>query len=116
MLLDLVTSTLLSTTVMFVLGFALLFLIYYYTSPFYTEYGDRRSRLYYSLINSFYFSFVLAVLFAVLPSLSETYGLIASLLVGMAIVLVATITQIYVITTLAKRGVLKIRRKKRGTK
>lgn len=102
-----------SAAVMFSLGFALLFLIYYFTSPVYTDYGDRRSRFLYSLINSFYFSLVLAVLFALLPRLSDTYGLLASLAVGLVIILFSTFAQVYAIALLVKSGILKMRRKKR---
>jgi hypothetical protein len=103
-----------STAVMFLLGLALLFLIYYFTSPVYTEYGDRRSRLFYSFINAFYFSLVLAVLFVLLPRLSDLYGVLPSLAAGLAIILVSTFTQVYAIALLVKSGFLKMRRKRRG--
>lgn len=99
---------------MFVVGFALLFLIYYFTSPVYTEYGNSRSRLIYSFINSFYFSLVLAILFVVLPKMSETYGVLASLAAGLAIILVSTLVQVYSVAMLVKSGFLKMRPKRRG--
>ncbi len=102
-----------ATAIMFLLGFALLFLIYYFTTPVYTEYDDRRSRLFYSLINAFYFSLVLAVLFALLPRLSDIYGVLPSLAVGLAIVLISTFAQVYTIAFLVKNGFLKMRRKRR---
>ena len=102
------------TAITFLLGFALLFLIYYFTSPLYTEYGDGRSRLLYSFINSFYFSLVLAVLFAVLPKLSDIYGVLPSLAAGLAIILVSTLAQVYSIAFLVKGGFLKIGRKRKG--
>ncbi|HTX44292.1 MAG TPA: hypothetical protein VMC61_06140 [Methanocella sp.] len=101
------------TAILFFVGFALLFLIYYFTSPVYTEYGDRRSRLLYSLLNSFYFSLVLAILFALLPWLSNAYGVLPSLVVGLIIILVSTFAQVYVIALLVRGGFLKMRQKKR---
>jgi hypothetical protein len=103
-----------STAIMFLLGFALLFLIYYFTSPIYTEYGDRRSRLFYSFINAFYFSLVLATLFALLPWLSNAYGVLPSLAAGLVIILISTFAQVYSIALLVKSGFLKMRRKRRA--
>ncbi len=103
-----------NTAIIFLATFALLFLIYYYTSPVYTEYGDRRSRLLYSIINAFFFSLVLAVLFALLPWLSGAYGMLPGLAAGLAIVLITTFAQVYTIAFLVKGGVLKMRRKARG--
>jgi hypothetical protein len=105
------TAILLSTAAMFVIGFVLLFLIYYFTSTLYTEYGNARSRLYYSLVNSFYFSLVLAIMFALLPWLSDTYGVIASLGVGIVIILISTIVQVFAINTLVRRGIIRMKRK-----
>jgi hypothetical protein len=102
------------TVVMFFVGFALLFLIYYFTSTIYTEYGDRRSRILYSLINSLYFALVLAILFALLPGLSDAYGVLPSLAAGLAIILVSTFAQVYAIAMLVRGGFLKMRRKRRG--
>lgn len=113
MLLETAESLLQSTAIMFLLCFALLFLIYYVTSPMYTEYDDRKSRLFYSFINSFYYSLVLAILFGVLPPLSDTYGVLASIAMGIVIILVTTITQIYAIALLVRSGLLKMRRKRR---
>ncbi len=103
-----------STAIMFLLGFAILFLIYYFTSPIYTEYDDRRSRALYSFINAFFFSLVLAVLFALLPRLSDAYGVLPSIAVGLAIIFVSTLAQVYAIAMLVKNGILKMRRKRRG--
>ena len=112
MLMD-ASSTLLSTGAMFVIGFVLLFLIYYFTSPIYTEYGDRKSRLLYSIINSLYFSLVLAVLFLALPALSDRYGILASLAGGVVIIIASTTIQVLAITTLIKRRIINIRQKRR---
>jgi hypothetical protein len=103
-----------SAAVIFLPGLALLFLVYYFTSPVYTEYGDRRSRLFYSFINAFYFSLILTALFALLPPLSDAYGLLASLAVGLVIILVSTFAQVYAIALLVKSGFLKMRQKRRG--
>jgi MFS family permease len=103
-----------STAVMFLLGFALLFLIYYFTSPVYTEYGDRKSRLFYSFINAFFFSLVLAILFVLLPRLSDAYGVLPSLAAGLALILISTFAQVYAIALLVKSGFLKMRRKRRA--
>lgn len=103
-----------STGAMFSIGFVLLFLIYYFTSPLYTEYGDKKSRLYYSLLNAFYFSAVLAILFLVLPWLSDSYGLLMSMAVGFAIILASTLTQVFAVSQLVKRGIIRMRQKKRG--
>jgi len=112
MLMDL-SSTLLSTGAMFIIGFVLLFLIYYFTSPIYTDYGDRKSRLLYSIINSLYFSLVLALLFLALPALSDRYGILASLAGGVAIIVASTTIQVLAITTLVKRRIINIRQKRR---
>jgi len=114
MLVEATQDFLQSAAVMFLIGFPLLFLIYYFTSPVYTEYGDRRSRLLYSLINSFYFSLVLAILFVLLPWLSDAYGMLPSLAVGLVIILISTFTQVYAIALLVRSGFLKMRRKRRG--
>jgi hypothetical protein len=105
------TAILLSTAAMFVIGFVLLFLIYYFTSPLYTEYGNPRSRLIYSLVNSLYFSLVLAIMFAVLPTLSDIYGVMPSLAVGVVIILISTIVQVLAISTLVRRGIIRMKRK-----
>ena len=99
--------------IMFLLGFVLLFLIYYFTTPIYTEYGDKKSRLYYSFINAFYFALVLAILFAILPMLSNNYGVLPSLGVGIVIIIISTMAQVYVITTLVRRGFIKMKQKRR---
>jgi len=101
------------TAAMFVIGFALLFFIYYFTSPMYTEYGDKKSRLYYSLVNSLYFSLVLAILFLVLPKLSDAYGVLVSVAAGIVIILASTLLHVYVVTTLVRRGIISIRQKRR---
>jgi uncharacterized membrane protein YagU involved in acid resistance len=113
MLMD-VTTALLSSGAMFVISFVLLFLIYYFTSPLYTEYGDQKSRLYYSLVNSFYFSLVLAILFLVLPALSDSYGVLASLAVGFVIILASTLVQVYAITIFVRRGIINMKQKRRA--
>lgn len=108
---SIMSNAVLSTIVMFVLGFVLLFLLYYFTSPFYTQYADKRSRLIYSGVNAVYFALVLALFFAILPGLSVQYGTIPSLVVGIVIAFLATGIQVYVISTLVKRGYIKMRRK-----
>lgn len=108
-----VSSALISTGTMFVIGSVVLFLIYYFTSPLYTEYGDKRSRLYYSLFNALYFSIVLAILFLILPSLSESSGMLISLAVGLVIILASTLVHVYTIKVLVRRGIIKIKQKKR---
>jgi hypothetical protein len=109
-------SLLLSTAVMFVFGFVALFLIYYFTTPIYTLYGDKKSRLYYSLINSAYFSLILAILFSLLPAISESSGLVLALAVGIVVILIGTVLQVYFISSLAKRGIIKMRQKPRRKK
>lgn len=101
------------TGAVFVIGFALLFLIYYFTSPIYTEYGDKKSRLYYSLVNALYFSLALAILFLALPALSDSYGILASVAVGIVIIIVSTLLHVYIITELVKRRIISIRQKRR---
>ncbi|BAI60252.1 conserved hypothetical protein [Methanocella paludicola SANAE] len=112
MLMD-VSSALISTGTMFVIGSVVLFLIYYFTSPLYTEYGDKRSRLYYSLFNALYFSIVLAILFLILPSLSESSGMLISLAIGLVIILASTLVHVYAINVLVRRGIIKIKQKRR---
>jgi hypothetical protein len=116
MLMDYAAATLISAAAMFVIGFVVLFLIYYFTSPIYTEYGNRQSRLYYSLFNSLYFSIILAVLYAVLPTLSGSMGMIPSLGVGVIIIFIGTMAQVYIISALVKRGLIRMRPKARGRK
>jgi hypothetical protein len=112
MLID-VSSALISTGTMFVIGSVVLFLIYYFTSPLYTEYGDKKSRLYYSLFNALYFSIVLAILFLILPPLSESSGMLVSLAVGLVIILASTLVHVYAINALVRRGIIKIKQKRR---
>lgn len=112
MLMD-VSSALISTGTMFVIGSVVLFLIYYFTSPLYTEYGDKRSRLYYRLFNALYFSIVLAILFLILPSLSESSGMLISLAIGLVIILASTLVHVYAINVLVRRGIIKIKQKRR---
>ncbi len=112
MLMD-VPAALLSTGAMFVVGFVLLFLIYYFTTTIYTEYGDKKSRLYYSLLISLSFSLILAILFLVLPALSNSYGVLIGIAAGLVIIVVATIAQVFITTVLVRRGVIKMRQKKR---
>jgi len=109
-------TMLLSTVAMFIFGFVALFLIYYFTTPIYTQYGDKKSRLYYSLINSAYFSLILAVLFSMLPAISESCGLVLALAVGIVVILVGTVLQVYFVSSLAKKGVIKMRQKPRVKK
>ncbi len=110
------TIALYSVAVMFVFGFILLFLIYYFTSPLYTVYGDKKSRLYYSLINSFYFSLLLTILFTALTILSNGIGMIASLIVCGVAILVGSALQVYIISELVKRDIIKMRQKRRVMK
>jgi hypothetical protein len=113
MLAGTVEGVLLPTAITFVVGFSLLFLIYYFTSPLYTEYGDGRSRLFYSLINSLYFSIALAILFVLLPWLSNAYGIIASLAAGVAVIIVSTSSQVYIVARLVRSGFLKVRQRRK---
>ncbi|MDI6898034.1 hypothetical protein [Methanocella conradii] len=115
-MLESIVDILLSTAIVFALAFGVLFIIYYFTSPIYTEYGDKRSRLYYSLLNSLYFSLVLAILFAVLPGLSNSYGVLVSLAVGLVIILITTAIQVYAVAALVRGGFLKMRQKTRKYK
>jgi ABC-type multidrug transport system fused ATPase/permease subunit len=114
MILDITPAVLISTAVMFIVGFAILFVIYYFTSPFSARFDDRNSRIVYSLVNALYFSVVLSIGFAVLPGLSSSYGIIVALLVGLVIVFVFTAVQVYAISELVKRGILRMHSKSSG--
>jgi low temperature requirement protein LtrA len=114
MILDITPAVLISAAVMFIVGFAILFVIYYFTSPFSARFDDRRSRVVYSLVNALYFSVVLSIGFAVLPGLSTSYGIIVALLVGLVIVVIFTAVQVYAISELVKRGILRMHSKSSG--
>lgn len=114
MILDITSAVLISTAIMFIVGFAILFVIYYFTSPFSARFDDRNSRIIYSLVNALYFSVVLSIGFAVLPGLSSGYGIIVALLVGLVIVFVFTAIQVYAISELVKRGILRMHSKSSG--
>lgn len=101
------------TVATFVAGFVLLFLIYYFTSPLYTEYGDGKSRLRYSLVNALYFSLAIALLFLALPAVSAAYGVVAGVAAGVAIVAAGTLVHVCTVTVMARRGLIKVRQKRR---
>ena len=101
---------------MFILGFAILFVIYFFTSPFSAKFDDRRSRIVYSLVNALYFSLVLAIGFSILPILYSNYGIIAALVACLVVVFLFTAVQIYAIGELVKRGILKMHSKTRAAK
>jgi predicted membrane protein len=116
MITDIMQATLVSAAVMFILGFAILFVIYYFTSPFSAKFDDRRSRIVYSIVNALYFSLVLAIGFTILPILYSSYGLIAALVACLVVVFLFTAVQIYAIGELVKRGILRMHSKTRATK
>jgi hypothetical protein len=116
MLVDNTTVALYSIAVMFFVGFLMLFLIYYFTSPLYTVYGDKRSRLYYSLFNSFYFSLLLTLLFSVLTMFMDRIGMIATLAICAIAMLAGTALQVYIIAELVKRNIIVMRQKRRTAK
>ena len=117
MLLDYNTqATLVSVAVMFILGFAILFVIYYFTSPFSAKFDDRKSRIVYSIVNALYFSLVLSIGFSILPILYSNYGIIAALVACLVVVFLFTAVQVYAIGELVKRGILKMHSKTRATK
>ena len=115
MLIENTTTALYSIAVMFFVGFFLLFLIYYFTSPLYTVYGDKRSRLYYSLFNSFYFSLLLTILFSVLTMFMDSIGMIATVIVCGIAILAGTALQVYIIAELVKRDIIVMRQKRRDS-
>ncbi|HEY3422060.1 MAG TPA: hypothetical protein VGK13_02800 [Methanocellaceae archaeon] len=117
MLLDYNTqATLISAAVMFILGFAILFVIYYFTAPFSATFDDRKSRVVYSIVNGLYFSLVLSIGFSILPILYSNYGIIAALVACLVVVFLFTAVQIYAIGELVKRGILRMHSKTRATK
>ena len=115
MTLDIV-QTFLSAAVMLVLGFVILFIIYYFTSPFSARFDDKRSRVLYSLVNALYFALVLAIGFTILPILYSNNGMIIALVACLIIVFVFTGVQVYVLGELAKRGILRMHSKTRQAK
>lgn len=116
MILDTTQATLISAAIMFILGFLILLVIYYFTSPFSATFEDRKSRVIYSIVNALYFSLVLSIGFALLPSLYSSYGLIAALIACLVVVFLFTGVQVYAIGELVKRGILKMHSKTRATK
>jgi len=109
-------AMLVSAAVMFILGFVILFVIYYFTAPFSAKFDDRRSRIVYSIVNGLYFSLVLAIGFSILPILYSNYGIIVALIACLVVVFLFTAVQIYAIGELVKRGILKMHSKTRPAK
>lgn len=112
-MLEITSLIILQAAGMFVLAWILLFLLYYFTTPSYIEYGDKNSRYLYCAIYSLSLALVLSVGFALLPDLSLKYGFVPALLVGLIMVFIFTFAQAYIIRELVNRGTLKMVRKVR---
>ena len=100
-------------TILWTLGsWVVLFVIMYFISPFFTKYGDQRSRVLYSAVYTLAFAIIIGIaLGGIITGLTVTYGTIPTLAVAFVIVLILTLLQNYAMTELFRRGLLKIKRK-----
>lgn len=110
-MLAITSSPLVSAIVMFVVAWVFLFVLYYFTTTSYIEYGDRNSRIIYCLVYSLNLSLVLALGFAILPDISIKYGIIQALLIGLVMVVFFTFAQAYLIRYLVQNGIIRMHRK-----
>jgi len=106
-----ITSLLVTTVVVFIGAWLLLFLLSYFLTPFYTKYGDQRSRIIYSAIYSLAFALIVGIGYGLMPILSAQYGFWPTMILALVIVLILTVLQNYVLNMLADKGLLKMARK-----
>lgn len=106
-----ITSVLTTTVVVFLGSWLLLFLLCYFLTPFYTKYGDQRSRVIYSAIYSLAFAFIVGIGYGLMPLMSVQYGFWPTMLVALVIVLILTVLQNYALNVLVDKGILKMARK-----
>ncbi len=105
------TSLLTTTVVVFFGSWLLLFLLCYFLTPFYTKYGDQKSRVIYSAVYSLAFAFIVGIGYGLMPVLSQQYGFWPTMLIALVIVLILTVLQNYVLNMLVDKGMLKMARK-----
>lgn len=105
------TSLLTTTVLVFIGSWVLLFLLCYFLTPFYTKYGDQKSRVIYSAIYSLAFAFIVGIGYGLMPELSQQYGFWPTMLIALIIVLILTVLQNYVLNMLVDKGLLKMARK-----
>jgi Na+-driven multidrug efflux pump len=105
------TSLLTTTVVVFIGSWLLLFLLSYFLTPFYTKYGDQKSRVIYSAIYSLAFAVIVGIGYGLMPVISQQYGFWPTMLIALVIVLILTVLQNYIINMLVDKGMLKMARK-----
>jgi len=108
MLMETTGTTMLFIATMFLAGFLILFLMYYFMPMRYTRHRNKKSRLIYSLFSALYFSLVLTILFAALPLVLDSSGVIATIVAGGIIVFVAVLLQVYIMREFVRRGIILI--------
>jgi len=106
-----IISLIITTIAVFAGVWLLLFILWYFVTPFYMKYGDRQSRLIYSAIYSLAFAFIIGVGYGLMPALMGTYGFWPTMITGLIIVLILTTMQNYVLSMLMQKGMLKMSRK-----
>ena len=114
MLLDTTGAAMPYIASMFLAGFLILFLMYYFMPTINTRHKNKKSKLIYSLFSALYFSLVLTILFAVLPVTLEGSGAIVTVVAGAIIVFAAVLLQIYIMRELVRRGIIVIGSKPRS--
>ncbi len=105
------TNLLVTTVAVFIGSWVLLFLLCYFLTPFYTKYGDQKSRVIYSAVYSLAFAFIVGIGYGLMPVLSQQYGFWPTMLIALVIVLILTVLQNYVLNMLVDKGMLKMARK-----
>ncbi len=111
---DITPAIIIQAATWFIVGFAFLFIVYYFTAPLSARFDDRKSRIIYSVVNALYFAIVLSVGLAIMPLFYDSYGVIVTLLAALVIVVIFTAVQVYVISELVKKGILRMHSKTSG--
>lgn len=109
------TMNLLGAGALFLIASVLMFLVYYFTSARSIEFGDKNSRVIYSLVQSVGLALMLAIGLGVLPMFLSKEGqppdLIVTLVSLFILVLAFTFLQVLLTRELIKRGIIKMRPK-----
>jgi hypothetical protein len=100
-----------TTVALFLASWVILFLLMFLISPFFTRYGDKRSRFIYSAVYSLAFALIVGLGYGVMPVISAQYGFWIALAGAFVIVLILTMLQNYVLMNLIRRGLLKMEKK-----
>lgn len=104
-------NILVTSIVVFLAAWVILFVVSYIFTPFITKYGDRRSRIIYSVIYSLAFAIIVGIGYGVMPVISEQYGFLPTMVAALVFVFILTLIQNYVLNLLFRRGLLKMQRK-----